>query len=387
VQAIDERGGGLAPPPPGRPALPPTRTAVGALATAGALAAVLLLPRLVGTTWHDVRAVAGDLGAGDVLGLLALWVAGLCCCSRVLTGSLPGLSAPRALLLNLTGSAVAGAVPLGGALGVWLNTSMLRRWSFRGRDIASFTVTSNVVDVVGKLLFVVPVLVVALAVGGLPQVPGAGGWALALGATTVVVAALTLLCCTGRGLDHLVALVAAAAGLRARLLGRSAPGAPAGLRVRGHLLDVRATVATRLRSSWRSLTTAVLAYVGLQALLSVACLHLAGLRLPLLTVLAAFAVDRVVSTVPITPSGAGFAEAAACAVLVGAGGDPGHVVAGVLLYRLLLVVLEVPVGGLLLGGWLLARRRHPAVPAGAARAALASAPVAVAGPVRGGEPR
>jgi len=378
VQAIEERGGGRAAPPRGRPALPPTRTAVGALATAGALVAVLLLPRLVGTTWHDVRAVAGDLGAGDVLGLLALWVAGLCCCSRVLTGSLPGLSSPRALLLNLTGSAVAGAVPLGGALGVWLNTSMLRRWSFRGREIASFTVTSNVVDVVGKVLFVVPVLVAALAVGGLPQVPGAGGWAVGLGATAAVVAALTALCCSDRGLSGLAALATGAARLRSRLRRRPGEGEPAGLLVRAHLLEVRATVAGRLRTSWRSLTTAVLAYVGLQALLSVACLHLAGLRLPLLTVLAAFAVDRVVSAVPITPSGAGFAEAAACAVLVGAGGDPGHVVAGVLLYRLLLVVLEVPVGGLLLGGWLLAGRRRAAAP---------PAPVTVVAPAGAGEPR
>jgi len=369
---------------------------VGALATAGALVAVLLLPRLVGTTWHDVRAVAGDLGVGDVLGLLALWVAGLCCCSRVLTGSLPGLSSPRALLLNLTGSAVAGAVPLGGALGVWLNTSMLRRWSFRGREIASFTVTSNVVDVAGKLLFVVPVLVAALAVGGLPQVPGAGGWALALGGTAAVVAALAVLCCTERGLTGLASAVTAAARLRARVQSRPAPGAPAGLLVRAHLLDVRTSVATRLRSSWRSLGTAVLAYVGLQALLSVACLHLVGLRLPLVTVLAAFAVDRVVSTVPITPSGAGFAEAAACAVLIGAGGDPGHVVAGVLLYRLLLVVLEVPVGGLLLGGWLLAGRHRPAatpvlapvaavLPAAVLPAAVL--PAAVATPARGGELR
>ncbi|WP_167581537.1 lysylphosphatidylglycerol synthase domain-containing protein [Kineococcus rubinsiae] len=362
MQAIDEREGTAPPPllpPLRRPALPPARTAVGALTTAAALAAVLLLPRLVGTTWHDVRGAVGHLGAVDVLGLLVLWVAGLCCCSKVLTASLPGLTSGRALLLNLTGSAVAGAVPLGGALGMWLNTSMLRRWSFRGRDIASFTVTSNVVDVVGKLLFVLPVLVAALAAGGLPQVPGATGWALALAATMVVMAAGTLLAGTDRGLDRLAALTAAAAALAARL--RRRPGrAEVAARTRGRLLDVRTAVGERLRSAWRPLMTAVLAYVGLQALLAVLCLHLAGVRLPVVTLLAAFAVDRVVSAVPITPSGAGFAEAAACAVLVGAGGDPRHVLAGVLLYRLFLVVLEVPVGGVLLGGWLLAGRAVPA---------------------------
>nr|WP_276611142.1 lysylphosphatidylglycerol synthase domain-containing protein [Kineococcus siccus] len=331
--------------------------------TAGALVAIALLPRLLGTTWRDVQGAVGHLGGPDVVGLLALWFAGLCCCSAVLTGSLPGLSHARALLLNLSGSAVSGAVPLGGALGVWLNTSMLRRWSFRGRDIASFTVTSNVVDVAGKLVFAVPALAVALAAGGVPQVHAAGGWAWALGAGGAVAVTAAALCCRDAGLRHLAAAAALAVRLRERLRPRPEPVALSRDAVAQRLADVRGRVGDRLRRAWPRLTAAVLGYVALQALLALVCLRLAGVALPVTTVLAAFALDRIASMLPVTPSGAGFAEAAACTVLLGAGGAAAPVLAGVLLYRLLLVVLEVPVGALALGGWLLAGR----VPAAARR--------------------
>jgi len=76
----------------------------------------------------------------------------------------------------------------------------------------------------------------------------------------------------------------------------------------------------------------------------------------LLVVLLAFAVDRLASLVPLTPSGAGLAEAGASAVLIASGADPASAVAGVLLYRLFVVVAEVPLGALVLGGWLLRSR-------------------------------
>ena len=65
----------------------------------------------------------------------------------------------------------------------------------------------------------------------------------------------------------------------------------------------------------------------------------------------AAAVERLGTLVPITPGGAGIAEIGAVAWLVGSGLDPVQAVAGVLLYRVFVFALEIPVGGVLLGGW------------------------------------
>jgi uncharacterized membrane protein YbhN (UPF0104 family) len=67
----------------------------------------------------------------------------------------------------------------------------------------------------------------------------------------------------------------------------------------------------------------------------------------------AAAIERLGTLVPITPGGTGVAEIGTIAWLLAAGLDPVEAVAGVLLYRVFLVALEIPVGGMLLGGWAL----------------------------------
>jgi len=61
-------------------------------------------------------------------------------------------------------------------------------------------------------------------------------------------------------------------------------------------------------------------------------------------VFAAFAFGRLLSTIPITPSGVGFADTGAVAALVAFGGDPAICTAGVLLFTGFVYLLEIPVG-------------------------------------------
>ena len=75
----------------------------------------------------------------------------------------------------------------------------------------------------------------------------------------------------------------------------------------------------------------------------------------LAVLLAAFAVERVLTLVVLTPGGAGLAETGTVGVLVAFGVDPASAVAGVLLYRLFTFALEIPVGGAAALGWLLTR--------------------------------
>jgi len=130
--------------------------------------------------------------------------------------------------------------------------------------------------------------------------------------------------------------------------------------VAGVLLEFRDRVAGLVGERWPQLSFGTIGYGLLQALLLWACLEAVGAQLSPVVVLAAYAVDRVMSMVFLTPGGTGFAEAGTAAALVALGGAPAAMAAGVLLYRGFTFALEIPVGGVWLGGWLVARRRRNA---------------------------
>jgi uncharacterized membrane protein YbhN (UPF0104 family) len=102
---------------------------------------------------------------------------------------------------------------------------------------------------------------------------------------------------------------------------------------------------------WSRLLPASAGYILAQVALLFFSLRFVGLHASVTVVLMAAAIERLGSLVPLTPGGAGIAEIGTVAWLVATGLDPVLVVAGVLLYRTFLVAMEIPVGGLLLGGW------------------------------------
>src|SRR4051812_40782088 len=117
------------------------------------------------TSWGEVRGILAQVGVLDLAVLTFVWAAGLWCHSWVLTAALPGLSRRRALLLNLSGSAVADLLPFGAAAGAGLNLAMVRSWRFSGSAYASFTVIHNVWNVLAKLALPAVVLCVVLLSG------------------------------------------------------------------------------------------------------------------------------------------------------------------------------------------------------------------------------
>ena len=122
-------------------------------------------------------------------------------------------------------------------------------------------------------------------------------------------------------------------------------------------MDTRARVAAVMTRTWPQLTLGTLAYLGLQGALLWACLHAVGATPPLSVVVAAFAVERLLTLAVITPGGAGLVETGAAGVLVALGVDPLLAAAGILLYRGFTFLLEIPVGAVWLGGWVVARAR------------------------------
>ena len=66
--------------------------------------------------------------------------------------------------------------------------------------------------------------------------------------------------------------------------------------------------------------------------------------------------ERVAKALGVPADSVQTAEIGTIAWLLASGLDPVEAVAGVLLYRVFLVALEIPVGGTLLGAWALLRR-------------------------------
>ncbi len=98
-------------------------------------------------------------------------------------------------------------------------------------------------------------------------------------------------------------------------------------------------------------------YALFQALLLWACLVVVGAPSAPLLVASAFVVERLLSMLVITPGATGVVEVGMAGALTALGTPAAPAAAGVLLYRAFVVGMEVPVGGLALGGWWLAHRR------------------------------
>ena len=316
----------------------------------GAAVAVVLvlvvLPALTGVGWAQLATTAAQVSPVWLVALVVLWIVGLLAHTITLTAALPGLTHRRALTLSLTGSAVANVLPLGGAAGIALNHRMVRTWGHDGTSFGTYTVVSNVWDVLAKLvipLVALPSLLVA---------------ATSLGATAVHAAVALVVV-----LAVMAALVAVTLGSRRtadrtgaladRLLGRWLRGRSC----RQALVDLQAATRQVVRTGWPRLSLGMALYSLLLFALLAGCLTATGAGLSLGAVAAGFAVERLLTLAGLTPGGAGVVEVGLTSALLAFSGAPAGVALGVLLYRTITFGLEIPVGGVTLACWLWQRRR------------------------------
>lgn len=306
-----------------------------------ALAVVLLaffLPHALGIGWRDTARKIEAIPFADVMCLVVVWAAGLCLHAIVLRRSLPGLSRRRAFALNLGGSSVSNVLPFGGAAGIGLNYAMLRSWGYDRVQITAFATVSNLVVVLVKI---------GIAVGGIvalsfmpdiasqmsqPTSPGAIAAYVGVG---LVLAAVPCYFIWGRG----------------RFRGRLGAWISQFWEQTSHVL----------RLGWRGLAVGGLGYPLLQVVLMWSCLVALQVHVSFGAVLAAYAVERLVTLIPITPGGVGVVETAATAVLVGFGADPVGAAAGVLLFRVFSFLIEIPLGAVVAATWFARRGRGQSV--------------------------
>lgn len=322
-----------------------------------ALMLLVVLPRAIGATVHDVGHAINQVTTPELLGLTVLWFLGLLIYTNVLTGALRGLNTGQALTLNLTGSAVANVMPFGGAVGMSLNYYMLRAWNMSLTEFSSYTVVTNVWNVLMKLSMPVFALVFAMESGVVINRRMSTVVIIAVATLTVVVMIIVSSLASARLARRFARALARVIAAIARVFKRSVNQES----IEAETIRTRDMVAGVVRVQWFRLSTFMTAYGIAQGALLYACIYAVGDHdvVPA-AVFAAYAVERFLSIVPITPAGLGFTEAGATGILIAMGGNPVLSAAGVILYRAFVAALEVPVGGVWLGIWYYLNRRRQA---------------------------
>jgi putative heme transporter len=326
-----------------------------------ALLFVVAIPGVSGIPWAQVAEAVRRVPAADLVALAALWATGLLLHTFTLTAALPRLTHRRALALSLTGSAISNVLPFGGAAGIALNYRMVRDWGFEPAAFATYTVVTNVWDVLAKLCLPAVALGWLLMSGGTAAAGMVGTTVTATGLLALFSLALALVLVSPRATARVGAVLDRVLAAALRVLGsRRDP------RCAERLIRARAQCASVVRHGWPRLTLGMASYTVSLAALLWFCLHLTGAGLPPAAVFAGFALERVLTIAGLTPGGAGVVEVGVSGLLLVLGGDPLGVVTGVLLYRLFTYGLEIPVGGLGLAAWLWMRRRQRRLPVGGA---------------------
>lgn len=312
------------------------------------------LPLFVGTTWGEVLGKLQQVGIGTALELLALMLAGLWLYTFMLTGSLPGLSHPKALILNVCGSSVGNLLPGGGAAGVAATYGMCRSWGFSRRDISTSIIVTGVWNVLGRVAL--PVIGAGVLLTDASSLPGAAVRGGAIGAVVglavlgvfiAVIVSDRSATIIGRGLDKALY----------PLWRRSR--ASQGMSIDELVRDLRGRLNVVVRTGWPSMTFGLIGFFGVYYVLFRFSLDAANVDLSAGRMFAAYAVGRLLSTIGITPGGVGITEPLTAAVLIGFGADPAAATAGVVLFSIYIHLLEIPLGAVGWVAWGLSRKRSP----------------------------
>ncbi len=323
--------------------------AIASLTAAGVFLGAAL-PAIAGVGWPDIAAQLGNLSTTTVVGLFLLWLVGLWTYTFVLTSSLPGLSHGQAFALNCAGSAVSNVLPFGGAAGAAVTFAMAGSWGHRRSAIAVSTLVSGAWNILSRLALPTAGLVMLLVSGSLPD-----------NRLTIAVEVSSVL--LGAGLVLVVACLASQRTFYwvGRVAGRLAPvlpvrARPAVERVGVTLSRFRRDTIDLIRSRWVWLTLGMLSYLTMQFLLFWACLSATSTNLGPAAMVAAFALSRFLATAAVTPGGIGVTESGTVALLIALGAPAAPAAAGLLLFGFFAHAVEIPVGGAVWAGWVVARR-------------------------------
>jgi uncharacterized membrane protein YbhN (UPF0104 family) len=284
-------------------------------------------------TWPHVLLVA----AAATASMVSYWI--------TIRAVLPALRLRQAAAVNLGSNAVASSLPAGGALAVGVSWAMLSSWGLSTADFVLYTLVTGIwnaftllgLPVVALLVMTTArrpdaALIIGAAAGMALLATGVGGLGLLLRSRPFALRA-------GHALQHPLALVC-------RLARRPPPADTA-----GSLAGFRDRAGALLAARGGRITAATVASYLTLWLVLLACLRGTGLsqaQLPWQTSLAAFALIRLLTALPITPGGLGITELGLIGVLAAGGGHrvSVQVTAAVLMYRAVTYLPPIPLGAL-----------------------------------------
>lgn len=324
----------------------PTVTSVMRLLLSLAAAVALLgwaLPHVTDTTWSDMVAVLRTVSGGALATCLVLAMVFLVSYAVTLRASLPGLTFPRALVVNTAGSAASKFLPGGGAVGLAATVFLCRSWGFTVSAVTTSAVVTGVWNTLSRVaLPVMAVGLLALTPPELPAVLRQTAWGagfvgvLALALFMGVVASARVADSVGGAVDRLVGWV----------LRRGRPSRQAQAVMR----DIRPQIVERIRGGWHWLTLGMVGFFAAQLAIFLIALHITGIDLAFTAAFAAFAIGRLLTGVAITPGGIGITETGTAAALVALGADPALSAAAAVLVLIFTNLIELPLGVL---AWIL----------------------------------
>jgi putative heme transporter len=315
----------------------------------------LVVPRIA--SYGSVAHRLGHISTGWTVALAAAALLDVLTAALPWLAILPQLSFFNALGFTQASTALTLVLPGGAPLGMAISFGFLRRLRI-SRGQAAFAValtgiwsqaTIFVYPLVGALL--------VFATGDLS--PSTAAIAAASGAAGALLVGLAVLALRSPGFARRLGDAAArVARWFARRLRREPPEWSGDTIVR-----FREERVVLLRRQWPALTAATLANQLTAFLVFEFSLRAVGISYASLSwseSFLAWAIGRVISSLPLTPGGIGVVELGLIGTLVGFGAPHAHVVAAVLLYRALIIVPTLIVGT---AGLLVLRR--PATPAAA----------------------
>ena len=305
-----------------------------------------VLPRVAdyGAVWDAIS----ELSAGGIAALAVIAIVNMATFAPPWMAALPGLSFLHALVLSQASTAAASVLPGGDAVGIAISYSMLRRWGFTVAQVTVGSAATTVWNVFANVIFAVTAAALLATTGEshalLTTLAVIGTLA---GAVAIVLFAVAL---HDDGKARAIgSLVQRAWNPVARLLRRQAA-----TDWDERLVGFRHEAVGLLARRWVSLTAATLAghlTVFLVLLVALRAVGVPSARLSFAEVFAAWALVRLITTVPLTPGGLGVVELGLTGALVTFGGNQANVVAAVLLYRVLTYVPPVATGGVCLLIW------------------------------------
>ena len=306
--------------------------------------------------YRDVWGVVQDLSWQWVAALLGVTAVNILTFAPPWLVLLPGLRLWTALMMTQASTALSLVVPGGAAVGIATAYGMLRRRGFAARDVARSVTLVSLWNQFANLTY--PILAVfLLSVTGEQTALLATAAFVGVAILGVAVAGLAVVLSSSRMAEDIGDLSARLWNrLRARF--SRAPVTWDGRSFERFRVDVVGVLARR----WHLLTLATLA--GSLTVFAVLLVSLRALQVPAAEVsaseaFAAWALARILGSIPITPGGIGIVELSLSGALIAFGGNNTGVVAAVLVYRFLTMVPTIILGLVAAAGW----RRTGSTPA------------------------